>query len=459
MAIQQELVGTVGNETLVGTVGYGGEPPTWGEVLDKPSTFTPSAHRHNLSDINNIDSKQDNIIAGRNIYISSDGKTINALDASSAAAGETTWSNVLGKPDVVANLQYTVNPNLLDNWYFKQAVSNGVAKGSEVSEYNYLMSRWRVEGSYTPRPTATYNNSGVVGAIGQSIPSTLDIQGKTLTGSYLTASGLLNSFTETVDITGGWHWYVAQESGSNDNCCALVANGDNTAKFILRHDSVRVVAAKLEIGTQQTLAHMENGVWVLNEVPDKVEETTKLLYKNDDGSIKMPFVNPNLLDNWYFGNPVNQRGIQNGAAIAAWSYHIDRWSTEGSGTVKADGYMTADKMYQVIPSIRVGVPVTMSGLFSDGTFLTKTGVLNNTGTWHRDMRAESGTKNINIISQQSNEKWFQCFGDIVAAKVEYGTQQTLAHLEGSTWVLNEIPKYVDERIRCSHMNDDGSWKD
>ena len=37
---------------------------------------------------------------------------------------------------------------------------------------------------------------------------------------------------------------------------------------------------------------------------------------------------------------------------------------------------------------------------------------------------------------------------IQAIKVEYGTQQTLAHLEGNTWVLNEMPDYNEELIKC-----------
>jgi hypothetical protein len=32
--------------------------------------------------------------------------------------------------------------------------------------------------------------------------------------------------------------------------------------------SFTVKAVKLELGSEQTLAHLENGVWVLNEIPD-----------------------------------------------------------------------------------------------------------------------------------------------------------------------------------------------
>lgn len=49
-----------------------------------------------------------------------------------------------------------------------------------------------------------------------------------------------------------------------------------TCRVVLRNNqSVRLVAAKLELGSQQTLAHQENGVWVLNEIPDYATELLK----------------------------------------------------------------------------------------------------------------------------------------------------------------------------------------
>ena len=38
---------------------------------------------------------------------------------------------------------------------------------------------------------------------------------------------------------------------------------------------VDIVAAKLEIGSTQTLVHQKNGVWVLNEIPNYAEELFK----------------------------------------------------------------------------------------------------------------------------------------------------------------------------------------
>lgn len=38
--------------------------------------------------------------------------------------------------------------------------------------------------------------------------------------------------------------------------------------------------------------------------------------------------------------------------------------------------------------------------------------------------------------------------DIIAAKLEYGSEQSLAHQENGEWVLNEIPNYTEELWKC-----------
>ena len=60
------------------------------------------------------------------------------------------------------------------------------------------------------------------------------------------------------------------------------------------------------------------------------------------GNLKMPdseetiaehyrqFCNRNLLDNWYFGNPVNQRGATEYIINSFNQYHIDRWTAAGN---------------------------------------------------------------------------------------------------------------------------------
>jgi hypothetical protein len=46
--------------------------------------------------------------------------------------------------------------------------------------------------------------------------------------------------------------------------------------------------------------------------------------------------------------------------------------------------------------------------------------------------------------------------DIRAVKLEFGTEQTLAHKENNTWILNEIPDYEFELLRCKTATVDSS---
>ena len=47
---------------------------------------------------------------------------------------------------------------------------------------------------------------------------------------------------------------------------------DETKTFTVTAQGKTIRAVKLELGTEQTLAHQENGVWVLNEIPDYGEQ-------------------------------------------------------------------------------------------------------------------------------------------------------------------------------------------
>lgn len=95
-------------------------------------------------------------------------------------------------------------------------------------------------------------------------------EGSTLTYSVLTTSGLFSiSFVVKNDtyheqsvgggISLGWNYTPAEIME-----LTLVNNTVNS--------DVTIKAVKLELGPTQTLAHQENGVWVLNEVPEYGEQ-------------------------------------------------------------------------------------------------------------------------------------------------------------------------------------------
>jgi hypothetical protein len=134
--------------------------------------------------------------------------------------------------------------------------------------------------------------------------------------------------------------------------------------------------------------------------------------------------NRNLIINWYFGNPVNQRDVS--GTISSAGYCLDRWKlVSGSVTINTDGITLNGTMQQVLETAPVGT-VTASAL-------TQAGVGEVVPTYN------SATKTVTVTANGKK---------LVAVKLEIGSQQTLAHQEDGVWVLNEIPDYGEELTKC-----------
>lgn len=134
--------------------------------------------------------------------------------------------------------------------------------------------------------------------------------------------------------------------------------------------------------------------------------------------------NRNLLDNWYFGAPVNQRDVS--GTISSAGYFLDRWKlVSGSVTINTDGITLNGTMQQVLETAPVGT-VTASAL-------TQAGVGEVVPTYN------SATKTVTVTADGKK---------LVAVKLELGSQQTLAHQENGMWVLNELPDYGEELTKC-----------
>ena len=173
--------------------------------------------------------------------------------------------------------------------------------------------------------------------------------------------------------------------------------------------------------------------------------------------------NPNLLDNAYFGNPVNQRG-QDSYSGTANMYTIDRWQVTNAYTKlfvsEQDKYIglyasegNTPYARQVIerPNVLLGKRVTLSALTSTG-FFSATSILptsfpsantlycnvNN----YFDILATTTALSVRLKGPQSEGR------DFYAVKLELGSEQTLAHQENGVWVLNEIPNYAEELAKC-----------
>lgn len=236
------------------------------------------------------------------------------------------------------------------------------------------------------------------------------------------------------------------------------------------------------------------------------------------------FVRPNLLDNWYFGNPVDQKKgkiIQSGVNIytdstlktligpaayacpvveltstyakvqdakntssyyyaapgdvvrgytGAFVYTIDRWQiSDGSISlsVAADGIVlkggnnaNTDYTYTRVERLPVG-KYTFSVLFADNTanVVLTTKLTDISAIQAVESREASGVLALTWDQPEefkSDNAYFRIHAPgsvkILAAKLEIGPTQTLAHREGDRWVLNEEPEYGGQLRRCQRYH-------
>ena len=211
------------------------------------------------------------------------------------------------------------------------------------------------------------------------------------------------------------------------------------------------------------------GVSVEAKLDTLDEEKQPLLTPGDNISITGSIIttkafpcNPNLLDNWYFGNPINQRGISSGTEWGGNKYGLDRWASfsvgiywDSNGYIVFPSRLKNNLIYQRLKksTFIVGSKITLSLLTDDGNLffntVTYTGntiysVLPGTIFGDTTIVVTNDYVEIRIWYTESNASE----GHLAAAKLELGSQQTLAHQENGVWVLNEIPDYGEQLIRC-----------
>ena len=170
-----------------------------------------------------------------------------------------------------------------------------------------------------------------------------------------------------------------------------------------------------------TIVEMINPLTGLPEQVDKLDHTAQEI--DDAVDLAPQLSNPNLLDNWYFGNPVNQRNVS--GTIDAVGYFLDRWKlVSGSVTIGSNGITLNGTIVQILETA-VGTDVTASALTTEGVV---------------------------VASYDNNSKTISLTGTgqtFVAAKLELGSKQTIAHQDADgNWVLNAIPNYGEQLRRC-----------
>lgn len=234
-----------------------------------------------------------------------------------APAPYTAGDGIAISGSVIATKVQPCNRNLLDNWYFGAPVNQ---RGKTTySGTGYGIDRWKAE-AVTPNVTTIkdgYIELSQNALISEILEEPYSLCGKQVTVSALTTTGLCSATATvpskeelsaiTTDETIGGSYFAV--NGNSTGYVCLQHSKEHTTKVMLRAYSgytVGVIAVKLEMGSQQTLAHQEDGAWVLNEIPDYGEELTKCMrylqiismpYDTSGNGVAIGYAN-NTVDLW-----------------------------------------------------------------------------------------------------------------------------------------------------------------
>ena len=176
--------------------------------------------------------------------------------------------------------------------------------------------------------------------------------------------------------------------------------------------------------------------------------------------------NRNLLDNWYFANPVNQRGQ---TSYMAGGYTIDRWNKSAdnlwlslqSGFARLEktaetGYPMITQLFDSdITDFLIGKEVTASVLTSEGlffkTFTIPSGSFDLIGfdlgstNFVCNLYRGSSLPMFRILSKTGAAVGI--FVNLIAVKLELGTVSTLAHQDADgNWMLNDPPPNQQQEL-------------
>lgn len=219
---------------------------------------------------------------------------------------------------------------------------------------------------------------------------------------------------------------------------------------------------------------LSNGVWARGAIPVNIVATCKVIkivmfIRNDlatlnscrisnvqleQGSIPTAWAfpsqdvirNTNLLHNWDFRNPVNQRGIT-GVYSTTNTYFLDRWTADwGSVTVNAGSLYMPSGSYlgQRIEGLLLkGKVVTFSVLKLDGTIAKVTVAVPTTNnSWSNN--TFPGVGGVNLYCDSAGFFRFQMTSNaiisILAIKLELGAVSTLAY--------DAPAEYGTEMLKC-----------
>lgn len=248
-------------------------------------------------------------------------------------------SNNMSRSFIVVPPKFTVNPNLLDNWYFGRSVdqrngyiiprdtqiyadstltdtSPGVTTAWRQVEYvnstfciyrgtdgtglyyvktadavrgymentgvMYTIDRWKTENNIVVTLESdglSIENIGVIaGQFNQELPPNFVPEGSLVCISAMVKSVSGDArllFSQNFSPYGHTVDFIPLQTGLFSGSGNLMDGNHKFVIYLGAGSKIKLIAAKLELGPTQTLAHLENGNWVLNEIPDYGEQLRK----------------------------------------------------------------------------------------------------------------------------------------------------------------------------------------
>ena len=202
-------------------------------------------------------------------------------------------SNLSNNQQALYNIGAGVRPNLLDNWYFAGGGTTGTfpinqrGQTSYAVDSEYSIDRWRMEnyqsvltltlqpdciklqktiGSYNPGVYQILSNQELVG---KTATISVIYRGTGLSNMRISAPGLANGyiFQDSAEWTLTSSTYTIA-AGAVGNISNQVFVGFQVMQATQTTDYLEVLAIKLELGENQTLAYQDaNGNWNLFVTP------------------------------------------------------------------------------------------------------------------------------------------------------------------------------------------------
>ena len=201
--------------------------------------------------------------------------------------------------------------NLLRNWYF---VGGGSQQGgrqfplNERGQTSYSGSVYTIDRWKNTTGTLTVIANGVkLNGVAHYLPKGRVSDGLVYTVSVLSSKGLA-TLTRTLNssVSG---WQISTTFGDTGWVGVRFSNSIWDVRLTDSSGGIVFYAAKLELGDTQTLAHQENGVWVLNDpAPNFEEELFRCQTSHADSSdtyANKSYATGNLIGK-VLGNPAGQ---------------------------------------------------------------------------------------------------------------------------------------------------------